>query len=276
MNNEPIRPPYWVSTPETCPYKPGQTTSFLVLNFSSVFLKRHLEPSDKADLAEGGFRPNYADMAATFCKACNACVPYRVIASQFRPSANMRRSILKPNSDLRTTYTETFNRSARAMREYQDLFIKYQDARHNGNTMSKWRTSDVNDFVRNTSGTLEFRNNGDGRLMAAMFVHHMDAREASRSGLWAYYTIYDPDEKKRGLGTFAILKLIEESQNRGLGYTYLGTWIKGHPRMDYKKRFGPAEVYTVNGWEPFDPEIHGEGPDFRRRFEAGEWTPPEM
>jgi arginine-tRNA-protein transferase len=33
---------------------------------------------------------------------------------------------------------------------------------------------------------------------------------------------------------------------------YLGFWIEGHPKMDYKRRFRPLQVRTREGWGTLD------------------------
>jgi dihydropteroate synthase len=35
----------------------------------------------------------------------------------------------------------------------------------------------------------------------------------------------------------------------GLPYVYLGYWVRGSEKMDYKIRFSPLEALTQNGWE---------------------------
>ena len=33
-----------------------------------------------------------------------------------------------------------------------------------------------------------------------------------------------------------------------LKFVYLGYWVKGSSKMDYKKRFSPLEVFTEDKW----------------------------
>jgi arginine-tRNA-protein transferase len=67
-------------------------------------------------------------------------------------------------------------------------------------------------------------------------------------GLSAVYTFFDPDETARSLGTYAILQQVALAQRRGLPWIYLGFWIAGHPKMDYKRRFRPMQIRTTEGW----------------------------
>jgi arginine-tRNA-protein transferase len=67
-------------------------------------------------------------------------------------------------------------------------------------------------------------------------------------GLSAVYTFFDPAEQARSLGTFAILQQMELARRRAVPWLYLGFWIEGHPKMDYKRRFRPLQVRHADGW----------------------------
>ena len=54
-------------------------------------------------------------------------------------------------------------------------------------------------------------------------------------------------EAARSLGTFMILDHMERARKRGLPYLYLGYWIEGSRKMDYKARFMPQERLGQNG-----------------------------
>jgi arginine-tRNA-protein transferase len=62
------------------------------------------------------------------------------------------------------------------------------------------------------------------------------------------YSYFDPDEAARSLGTFAILDHITRARQMGLPYLYLGYWVRGSKKMDYKARFLPQERLMPNGW----------------------------
>ena len=89
---------------------------------------------------------------------------------------------------------------------------------------------------------LEFR--VDGRLLAVAVTDVTD------EALSAVYTFYDPDEAARSLGTFAILEQVAWARRTGRAHVYLGYWIAGHPKMDYKRRFQPLEGFDGRSWQP--------------------------
>jgi arginine-tRNA-protein transferase len=67
-------------------------------------------------------------------------------------------------------------------------------------------------------------------------------------GLSMVYSFFEPDESTRSLGTFMVLDHIARAQAMGLSYVYLGYWVHGSGKMDYKSRFLPQERLTPDGW----------------------------
>ena len=84
-----------------------------------------------------------------------------------------------------------------------------------------------------------------GRLLAVAVT------DVLRNALSAVYTFYDPDHAARSLGTFGILSQIELARREGLDHVYLGFWLAGHPKMDYKQGFGPLEKLAGGRWQDF-------------------------
>jgi arginine-tRNA-protein transferase len=64
------------------------------------------------------------------------------------------------------------------------------------------------------------------------------------------YSFFDPTLKRRSLGRFAILDPVSQATTVGLPYVYLGYWVRGSRKMDYKAAFRPLEQLTRFGWEP--------------------------
>jgi arginine-tRNA-protein transferase len=93
---------------------------------------------------------------------------------------------------------------------------------------------------------VEYRRKGpDGTAGALMACALTDVL---RDGLSMVYSFYHPGEIARSLGTHMILDHIAEAQRRGLSYVYLGYWIPGSDKMDYKSRFRPLEALRPEGW----------------------------
>jgi arginine-tRNA-protein transferase len=62
------------------------------------------------------------------------------------------------------------------------------------------------------------------------------------------YSSFDPELSFRSLGTYMILDHVHAAKARRLPYVYLGYWVNGSRKMDYKARFLPQERLTPDGW----------------------------
>ncbi|MFY8049066.1 MAG: GNAT family N-acetyltransferase, partial [Erythrobacter sp.] len=88
-----------------------------------------------------------------------------------------------------------------------------------------------------------------GRLVGACLT------DRQSDGLSMIYSFYDPDlPAGAGLGSFIILDHIRRAAAEGLPYVYLGYWVEGSPRMQYKVRYRPLERLTREGWQVMDPD----------------------
>ena len=64
------------------------------------------------------------------------------------------------------------------------------------------------------------------------------------------YSFYDPEHESRGgLGTYIILDHIRRARELGLPFVYLGYWVEGSQRMQYKIRYRPLDRLGREGWE---------------------------
>src|SRR3982074_2744538 len=61
------------------------------------------------------------------------------------------------------------------------------------------------------------------------------------------YCFFEPSEVSRSLGTFMILDHIARARRLGLPYVYLGYWIEGSKKMDYKRRSTPPRPRAPPG-----------------------------
>jgi arginine-tRNA-protein transferase len=83
---------------------------------------------------------------------------------------------------------------------------------------------------------------GQGDLIAVSLMDILG------DGLSMVYSFFDPELAARSLGTFMILDHIAQARTLGLPYLYLGYWVEGSRKMDYKARYKPQERLMPAGW----------------------------
>lgn len=238
----PVRfPRFFVTSPAPCPYLPGRTERKVFTELKGP----HSEQLNEA-LGRIGFRRSQTVAYRPSCHECRACVSVRVVAEEFAPSSTQKR-IAKRNKDLVVSECRPW-----ATAEQFDLLRRYLASRHPGGGMAAMDEVDYADMVEHTSVStfvIEYREpSGEdgqpGRLVAACLT------DRQGDGLSMIYSFYDPDvEARSGLGNFVILDHIRRAREAGLPYVYLGYWVEGSPRMQYKVRYRPLERLTREGWQ---------------------------
>jgi arginyl-tRNA--protein-N-Asp/Glu arginylyltransferase len=227
-------PQFFLTPGGPCPYLPGRVERKVFARLAGNLA----QPLSEA-LTHSGFRRSQSIAYRPACDGCNACVSVRVVADQFDASRNLRRN-LKRNDDLLRKEV-----AAEATREQFALLRTYLDSRHPGGGMSDMGLFDYVAMVEETpveTHIVEYRA-ADGTLMAAALTDRL------KDGLSMVYSFYHPGEESRSLGTFMILDHIRRARALNLPYVYLGYWVQGSEKMDYKIRFSPLEALTPNGWE---------------------------
>ena len=231
MRSEHVR--LFQTLPHACGYYPERTAQNLVIDPAAPQLDRLYGPA-----LERGFRRAGGHLYFPHCPECRACTPCRIDALHFQPDRSQRRC-LKRNADLVVSECQAgYNAERHA------LYENYLRRRHPGGGMDEADASDFRRFLTapwSPTVFLEFRLHK--RLLGVAVT------DICRGGLSAVYTFYDPDEGARGLGTYAILQQVELARRRRLSWVYLGFWIEGHPKMDYKRRFKPLQLRTAEGWQ---------------------------
>ena len=218
--------------PHACGYFAGRTAQNLVIDPAAPQLDRLYGAA-----LDHGFRRAGGHLYFPHCPNCHACTPCRIDVANFKPDRSQRRCV-KRNADL--TVTE---RMAGYNSERHALYSRYLRTRHPGGGMDEAEASDFRRFLTAPwSPTVFLELHLADRLLAVAVT------DICATGISAVYTFYDPDEQDRGLGTFAILQQVELARRRGIPWVYLGFWIEGHPKMDYKRHFRPLQVRVADGW----------------------------
>ncbi len=242
-------PQFYLTAPAACPYLPQEMERKV---FTHLVGERAPELNDL--LTQGGFRRSQNIAYRPACETCRACISVRILVNEFEPRRTMRR-VLAENADL-----VSHEYPAEPSSEQYSLFRYYLDARHQKGGMSDMSVLDYAMMVEDThvnTKIIEYRvreegagikERSQGELVAVALTDRMG------DGLSMVYSFYNPDLSRRSLGTFMILDHIRRARLLGLPHVYLGYWVKGSRKMDYKTKFLPQEHLMQRGWERYDGE----------------------
>ena len=232
-------PRFFVTTPQPCPYLPGKTERKV---FAELAGPDAVELNDA--LSRIGFRRSQGVAYRPSCLDCGECVSVRVLASEFEPSVTQRK-LMKRHADLEVTACRAWS-----TQEQYDLMRRYLDSRHPEGGMAGMDDVDFADMVEHSAVdtlVVEYREPSRGGRLGKLVGACITDRQGD--GLSMIYSFFAPeDEGRAGLGTFIILDHIERAALAGLDHVYLGYWVRGSKRMEYKARFQPMERLGPAGW----------------------------
>jgi arginine-tRNA-protein transferase len=153
-------------------------------------------------------------------------------------------------------------RAAVPTSEQYSVFRGYLDSRHRDGGMADMTVLDyammvedshvetrIVEYRRSSSPTLPGEDAPGSRRGDLVAVALTDVLG---DGLSMVYSFFEPDESVRSLGTYMVLDHIARARQMGLAYVYLGYWVRGSGKMDYKSRFLPQELLTPDGWARVD------------------------
>ncbi len=238
----PIAPQFYVTAPQPCPYLDGRVERKL---FTALQGESAMQLNDT--LSRQGFRRSQNVLYRPSCAECNACMSARIRVEDFKPTRSQKR-VLKRNADLTRRATAPW-----ATEEQFDLFRLYLETRHADGGMADMDIFEFAAMIEETpirSRVIEYTTpdpEGTEDLLKAVCL-----TDVLEDGLSMVYSFFDPDREKFSPGTWLILDHIEIARTAGLPYVYLGYWVPGSPKMDYKARFPALEVYRNGTWEPLD------------------------
>ena len=242
---------FYVTTPYACGYLPGKLAQSLIAT------PHHLVDANiYSGLIQQGFRRSGKFAYRPHCELCNACVPTRVILSEFAASRSQKRA-----------FKQHANLTVRIMplgfhQDHFALYASYQAARH-AEPENFNQEKDLNDedfqaeqyhqFLCQSnveSLMIEFRD-ADNQLKIVSVV------DIVGDGVSAVYTFYDTTHSKASLGgpnkpasygTYSIMWQTQWTKSLNLPYLYLGYWIAASEKMAYKQAFKPQQKLIDGEW----------------------------
>jgi arginine-tRNA-protein transferase len=219
---------------------PGHPCTYLAgLEARTVFADPDAQPDRHAQtvLAAHGFRRSGRYVYRPACPTCAACRPVRIPVDEFKADRAQRRT-WRANRDLRVTPAP-----AEYRREHYELYNSYQRWRHpDGGMLAADPEKYLEYFTSPWSDTWFYELRLGSSLAGLLITDRLD------DALSAVYTYYAPEHASRSLGTFAVLWQVEEARRLGLRWVYLGYWIRESPKMAYKGKFRPLEMFRDGRW----------------------------
>lgn len=237
----PIAPQFYVTAPQPCPYLDSRMER-------KLFTALQGDDAEQLNnsLTKQGFRRSQNVLYRPSCSECSACLSARIRVADFQPSKNQRR-VTRRNSHIERRATSPW-----ATEEQYALFRTYLDERHADGGMAEMDIFEFAAMIEETpirTRIIEYSHqceDGSKDLLAVCLTDVLD------DGLSMVYSFFEPDHANRSLGTHIILDHIEIAREAGLPYVYLGYWIPGSQKMDYKSKFSAIEIFRNGGWQDLD------------------------
>ena len=235
-HSPPQHPQFYVTAPQDCPYLENKVERKL---FTALYGSNSSRLNNS--LSKQGFRRSQNVLYRPSCSNCTACMSARIPSKDFSPSKSQKR-ILSKNEDI----VRVINPPVATDLQYE-LFKNYIKIRHSNGGMSDMDSDDFTSMIEETnveSKLIEYYMRRDANLELVSFslVDILD------DGISMVYSVFDPELRNRSLGTYMILDHNRLALEMTLKFVYLGYWVKGSSKMDYKKRFSPLEVFTEDKW----------------------------
>lgn len=135
--------------------------------------------------------------------------------------------------------------------EKVDLYRRYLEGRHPDGPMAEDASAGSlwSFLYESPARTIEATYRVGGRLIG---VGTCDATPIALSTVYFYF---DPAESRRSLGLFSSLMEIQYARQHELRYYYLGYWVPGCRKMEYKAALGDHQVLVAGEWRGQDRQV---------------------
>src|SRR5918993_4263791 len=200
----------FVSAPDQCSYLPDRV----------VQMRYEMAPgmtaADYMGRLKAGWRRFGPIMFRNECPSCRMCQSLRVPVETFRPSTSQRR-VWATN----VAHVDVRIGQPASSPDKLDLFHRFQRHGHQTKGWSADPGHDLRLFTNNPFPTEEWTYHVGERLVGVGYV------DVLPEGLSAIYFFHDPQEAKRSLGTFNVLKTIEVARERRFAHRYFEDYVPG-------------------------------------------------
>jgi leucyl-tRNA---protein transferase len=187
-------------------------------------------------LSLNGFRRSGLSLYRPDCPGCNACISIRLSASEFVMKRRFRRTLKSLSRwQLAVEHPST---------DYYPLFERYINIRHHDGSMYPPSPEQFHDFLFESFGNTRFLVARDKGVVIAVLVF-----DILSDGLSSVYCFFEPELEGLSPGSYMILRLTQICQGLDLPWHYLGYWVEGCHKMEYKEAYQPLEYLINNRWQ---------------------------
>ncbi|MDP2314629.1 MAG: arginyltransferase [Pseudomonadota bacterium] len=218
---------------EECPYLPDQVAR-LPLRLPPRPLTRE-ELDHRLELGE---RRSGRMVYRTQCPACSACEPLRVSVPRFQATSSQRRTWRRNDGEVRLEVgipELSEERLALYNRHKQERGLSRTDEPLGAVGYRAW-------LVDTCVDTRELRYYVGPKLVG---VSILDIGRTSASSVYHYF---DPDESRRSLGVYSVLREIAWCAEQGFEWYYLGLYVRDCAHLSYKAAYGPHQRRIAGVW----------------------------
>ena len=234
---------YYITPPHDCSYLENKSARMVFLDPA-----HRIDVVTLSELSRIGFRRSGDFVYRPECHLCRQCLSCRVPIQDFIMTSAQKKA-WKRNQDLQMKIIP----SSAANATHYALYERYINERHADGDMFPASPDQFEKFlVHSCTESIFLELWLEDRLISVSTCDLMD------DGLSAVYTFFDPDESRRSLGVFAILKQIEYAQLQGLEYVYLGYWVPHSNKMNYKSQYIPLEILLDGQWRRLNRQLNAE------------------
>lgn len=234
---------YYITPPHDCSYLEGKSARMVFLDPA-----HKIEVVTLSELSRVGFRRSGDFVYRPECHLCRQCLSSRVPVHSFQMNSKQKKA-WKRNQDLHVRISDPKDSTDTHYRLYE----RYINERHADGDMFPPSYDQYEKFLIQSCSHSFFLELWKGdQLLSVSTCDLLD------DGISAVYTFYDPDENRRSLGVFAILKQIEYVQSKLQSYLYLGYWVPHSDKMNYKSQYSPFEVLLDGQWRLINRTLSAE------------------
>ena len=243
----PKAPQFYVTAPQECPYLEKQIERKLFTSLAG----EDAQILNNA-LSTQGFRRSQNVLYRPSCADCSACLSARIPVADFSLTRSEKR-VLKRNNDLIREIKTPW-----ATSEQFELFKNYVNCRHEKGGMSGMSETEFTSMVEETCvktilAEYSTEANNTKQLQAVSIT------DVIEDGLSMVYSFYEPKLAELSLGKYMILDHITLAKEMNLPYLYLGYWVKGSRKMDYKSQYNPIEIFSNGIWSLLNSKKNKKG-----------------